>query len=67
MSEGIGGRVYEIPWFKRYKPELIEEYALAFRKVQRNLPVTVHINYEFDAGHTYPRPNYWYWRRARAF
>jgi perosamine synthetase len=36
VSEGIGRRVYEIPWFKHYRPELIEEYALAFRKVAEN-------------------------------
>jgi predicted TIM-barrel fold metal-dependent hydrolase len=24
------------------------------------LPVTVHIDYEFDRGTKYPRPNYWY-------
>jgi len=24
------------------------------------LPVIVHIDYEFDTGQTYPRPNYWY-------
>ncbi|MBM4458245.1 MAG: hypothetical protein FJ011_10850 [Chloroflexi bacterium] len=24
------------------------------------LPVTVHIDYEFDAGRKYPRPNWWY-------
>lgn len=27
---------------------------------QKGLPVTVHIDYEFDAGHKYPRPNWWY-------
>ncbi len=35
-SEGIGNRVYGIPWFKQYRPEKIQEYAQAFRKVAEN-------------------------------
>lgn len=31
------------------------------------LPVTVHIDYEFDTGSTYPRPNYWYGGGIDAF
>jgi len=27
---------------------------------EHNLPVAVHIDYEFDNGSTYPRPNWWY-------
>lgn len=27
---------------------------------EKGLPVTVHIDYEFDSGRKYPRPNYWY-------
>jgi predicted TIM-barrel fold metal-dependent hydrolase len=27
---------------------------------EKGLPVTVHIDYEFDTGRKYPRPNYWY-------
>ena len=27
---------------------------------EKGLPVTVHIDYEFDSGHRYPRPNWWY-------
>ncbi len=27
---------------------------------EKKLPVTVHIDYEFDRGHPYPRPNWWY-------
>ncbi|TFG71984.1 MAG: hypothetical protein E4H27_03515 [Anaerolineales bacterium] len=27
---------------------------------ENGLPVTVHIDYEFDNGSTYPRPNWWY-------
>jgi len=36
VSEGIQQRVFSIPWFKRYRPEIIEEYALAYRKVVEN-------------------------------
>jgi dTDP-4-amino-4,6-dideoxygalactose transaminase len=32
LSETIGKRIYWIPWFKHYRPEIIEEYAAAFRK-----------------------------------
>lgn len=31
------------------------------------LPVTVHIDYEFDTGRRYPRPNYWYGGGIEAF
>ncbi len=31
------------------------------------LPVTVHIDYEFDTGRKYPRPNYWYGGGIEAF
>ena len=31
------------------------------------LPVTVHIDYEFDRGVTYPRPNWWYGGGIAAF
>ncbi|MCL4215924.1 MAG: amidohydrolase family protein [Candidatus Hydrogenedentes bacterium] len=27
---------------------------------EKKLPVTVHIDYEFDTGQKYPRPNWWY-------
>ena len=33
VSESLPERCFWIPWFKRFRPELIEEYALAFRKV----------------------------------
>jgi dTDP-4-amino-4,6-dideoxygalactose transaminase len=36
VSEGIGARTYNIPWFKHYRPEMIREYAQAFRKVAEN-------------------------------
>lgn len=33
VSSTISAKVYSIPWFKHYRPEVIEQYALAFRKV----------------------------------
>lgn len=36
VSESINMLVYSIPWFKHYCPEIIEEYANAYRKVAEN-------------------------------
>lgn len=36
VSEGIGKLVYKIPWFKRYRPDVIERHAAAFKKVATN-------------------------------
>lgn len=36
ISEQIGHRTYSIPWFKHYRPEIIEQHAKAFRKVAEN-------------------------------
>jgi len=36
VTESTLSRIYGIPWFKHYRPEIIEEYALAFRKVAEN-------------------------------
>ncbi|RKY26614.1 MAG: hypothetical protein DRP61_05650, partial [Candidatus Omnitrophota bacterium] len=36
VSETIQERVFSVPWFKHYRPQIIEEYALAFRKVAEN-------------------------------
>lgn len=36
VSEKIGTLTYAIPWFKHYRPELIEQHAEAFRKVSEN-------------------------------
>ncbi len=33
VTESIPGRCYGIPWFKKYRRQIIEEHALAFRKV----------------------------------
>lgn len=34
---------------------------------EKGLPVTVHIDYEFETGTNYPRPNYWYGGGIEAF
>jgi len=36
VSEGIQEKVFRIPWFKRFKPEIIKQYAFAFEKVVKN-------------------------------
>ena len=36
ITESIPERVMRIPWFKRFRPELIEQHAAAFRKVAEN-------------------------------
>jgi len=36
VSERIGSLIYAIPWFKKYRPAVIEEYAKAFRKVSED-------------------------------
>ncbi len=33
VTEAMQERVYSIPWFKHYRPEVIEEHAAAYRKV----------------------------------
>ncbi len=33
VAERIGHEVFHVPWFKHYRPEIIREYAEAFRKV----------------------------------
>ncbi|MCL6520574.1 MAG: DegT/DnrJ/EryC1/StrS family aminotransferase [Armatimonadetes bacterium] len=36
VSEAVGARTYSIPWFKKYRPEIIDQYIEAFRKVCDN-------------------------------
>jgi len=36
VTENVPNFVYGIPWFKHYEPTIIEEQALAFRKVAEN-------------------------------
>jgi len=36
VAESINLYVFEVPWFKRYLPEIIEEHANAYKKVIKN-------------------------------
>ncbi len=36
VSEKVGSLTYTIPWFKHYRPEIIEQYANAYRKAAMN-------------------------------
>ena len=36
VTEKMPSRCYGIPWFKHYRPEIIDEYAQAFKKVAEN-------------------------------
>lgn len=36
VSLDFTSKVYSIPWFKHYRPEVIEQYAAAFRKAAEN-------------------------------
>jgi dTDP-4-amino-4,6-dideoxygalactose transaminase len=36
VAEGLQERVFGVPWFKHYRPVIIEEYARAVRKVVEN-------------------------------
>jgi perosamine synthetase len=37
VTEKMPSRCYGIPWFKHYRPEIIDEYAQAFKKVAENV------------------------------
>lgn len=36
VTERAGARAFFVPWFKKYYPEIIEQYAAAYSKVSRN-------------------------------
>jgi len=36
IAENINRYVFEVPWFKHYHPEAIEEHAKAYEKVIKN-------------------------------
>jgi dTDP-4-amino-4,6-dideoxygalactose transaminase len=36
VSEGIAEKIFSIPWFKHYRPKIIDEYVDAYRKVTEN-------------------------------
>ena len=35
-AENINRCVFEVPWFKHYRPEIIEEHVIAYKKVVEN-------------------------------
>ena len=37
VTESLPERCYTIPWFKHYRPQIIEEHATAFRKVAEHV------------------------------
>ncbi|MCU4743262.1 DegT/DnrJ/EryC1/StrS family aminotransferase [Natronoglomus mannanivorans] len=39
VAEGIQERCFAVPWFKQYRPEIIDQHANAFRKVAENYDV----------------------------
>ena len=57
VSEAVNNRICTIPWFKHYKPELIEEYANVYKKVAQNykdlLKDDVHSQAEGGYSHTF--------------
>jgi hypothetical protein len=36
VAESINHCVFGVPWFKHYRPEIIEEHANAYKKVVKN-------------------------------
>lgn len=45
-------------------PDALRMYRFC---AEKKLPVIAHIDYEFDTGYKYPRPNYWYGGGIEAF
>lgn len=56
--------IYGVRLFGELKLRMMYDNLDALRMFrfcgEKGLPVTVHIDYELDAGHAYPRPNWWY-------
>lgn len=48
VAEGIQKRCFAIPWFKRYRPDVVEQHANAFRKVAENHDVLLETAPEAD-------------------
>jgi len=42
VAEGLQSRILNVPWFKRYYPDIIEEYADAVRKAALNYEELLH-------------------------
>jgi predicted TIM-barrel fold metal-dependent hydrolase len=61
-----GVRVYgELKLRMMYdNPDALRMYRFC---AEKGLPITVHIDYEFDTGRKYPRPNWWYGGPIEAF
>lgn len=59
-SEIVGSRTYAIPWFKHYVPEVIEQYALAFRKAAEGYEELL----AGDPGNP-PRMGNWYFYKGK--
>ena len=36
VAESITQRVFEVPWFKRFEPEIIDKHAMAYKKAIKN-------------------------------
>jgi hypothetical protein len=36
VTENVPARTYSVPWFKHYRPAILQEYAEAFRKSAAN-------------------------------
>jgi len=63
--------VYGVRTFGELKLRMCYDNPDALRMFRfcgkKGLPVTVHIDYEFDTGSSYPRPNWWYGGGLDAF
>ena len=49
VAEGVTRRVFEVPWFKHYEPEIIEQHAGAYKKVIENYQSLLSGDTEKDA------------------
>jgi perosamine synthetase len=49
VAEDINNRVFGVPWFKHYRPEIIEEHANAYKKVVKNYRALLAEDTERDA------------------
>ena len=60
VTESVGLRTYSIPWFKRWRPQIIEEHANAFRKAAESYQELL----KDDPGDP-PQLGQWYFFRHR--
>lgn len=63
--------VYDVRLYGELKLRMMYDNPDALRTFrfcgEKGLPITVHIDYEFDTGHHYPHPNWWYGGGIEAF